>query len=240
MQEYLNKIKNDGYSQNTLYTYKSILTKITEYANGVLSLRKIKLFFISVAKDYSAKTQELYKRVIISYCTFTKCKWVDEIKNIKVKKERSKLRYIITLDEFKSTLNKVNNKLEQDLFDTLFFTGVRISELKTIGKINHDFIKISGKGNVDRIIPITTSVRDVCFESVSQLNKRQVYKIIRKHFPEEVTAHTFRRSFCTNLVKAGANLKIVSEIMGHATIETTARYMHFSNNDHMNELSKFF
>ncbi|WHQ37614.1 tyrosine-type recombinase/integrase [Spiroplasma sp. SV19] len=68
--------------------------------------------------------------------------------------------------------------------------------------------------------------------------KKYIYKKIKEYWDEWVTPHSFRRSFCTNLIESGANIKIVSLIMGHSKIETTARYIHFNKTKISKELEQ--
>jgi integrase/recombinase XerD len=144
------------------------------------------------------------------------------------------------------------------MLEVLYSSGLRVSELVTL-RISHiysdiGFLRIIGKGNKERLVPIGKSalkylsiyVEEIrChiaikpgFENYVFLNRRgsglsrvMVFTIIKElvvkaGIEKKVSPHTFRHSFATHLVEGGADLRAVQEMLGHESITTTEIYTH--------------
>ncbi|MFN4885910.1 MAG: site-specific tyrosine recombinase XerD [Bacteroidota bacterium] len=139
-------------------------------------------------------------------------------------------------------------------------TDLKISNIL----LSDQLLRVIGKGNKERIIPITEiSLKwlNFYFEhmrnhlSISaghedfvflnrrgkQLSRMMIFNIIRDQarnigIQKSVSPHTFRHSFATHLVEAGADLRAVQEMLGHASITTTEIYTHLSKNALRNEI----
>jgi len=144
------------------------------------------------------------------------------------------------------------------LLETLYSTGMRVSELVSLNIDSIDFVgdtvKVLGKGKKERLLPIG----EKAIEAINQylkirksnkvkeeikalfLNKnhrrlstRGVRKIIAKYVRQAsmrsgVSVHTFRHSFATHLLNRGADLRSVQELLGHVNLSTTQIYTHLS------------
>lgn len=144
------------------------------------------------------------------------------------------------------------------MLETLYSCGLRVSELVSlkISNLNteHGFVKVTGKGNKERLVPIGKKAIKIIlqyiqlvrskipaakgFEDTLFLNKRgkalsrvMVFLII-KDLAEKagirkvISPHTLRHSFATHLVEGGADLRAVQEMLGHESITTTEIYTH--------------
>ena len=144
------------------------------------------------------------------------------------------------------------------MLETLYSSGLRVSELITLklSNIYFDvgFLKITGKGNKERLVPIgkpalkyinlyLDGVRchleiqkgheDIAFlnRRGKQLTRVMVFTIIKNlttkaGIDKKVSPHTFRHSFATHLIEGGADLRAVQEMLGHESITTTEIYTH--------------
>lgn len=159
----------------------------------------------------------------------------------------------------------------RSMLETLYSSGLRVSELIEL-RINNvffddGFIKVLGKGNKERLIPIGSDaikymkiylyeIRNHVpiqkgFENYVYLNRRgksltreMVFMIIKDTtrkagIRKNVSPHTFRHSFATHLIEGGADLRAVQEMLGHASITTTEIYTHLDR-DYLKEVIKSF
>ena len=144
------------------------------------------------------------------------------------------------------------------IIELLFCTGIRVGELNIIKLTDIDLhnktIMIKGKGRKERIVYISSNdVIDLLnkwLEIREHLNPNDDYLIINKYgnglsiygirnifnkykailnFPEHITTHSLRHTFATELLNNGANIRVLQEILGHASITTTQIYTTVSN-----------
>lgn len=147
---------------------------------------------------------------------------------------------------------------EKLLLQILYFTGIRKAELIAIKEKDLDrmnsHIKVWGKGNKERIIPVSNSlINDLLFyieqkkrlglcneagdffvsEKGMSLDPKQVYNIVKKYLSkittiEKKSPHILRHTFATHLMNNGAELNAVKELLGHASLAATQIYTHNS------------
>lgn len=155
--------------------------------------------------------------------------------------------------EFGHGFESVRNKLIVDLFYT---SGIRLSELVNLERANVDLaksqIKVMGKRQKERIIPILDSIKSSMVQYLELLPKdalnhpflfvlasgtkiypKLVYLIVRKYLNLATTAkkkspHVLRHSFASHLLNNGADLNAIKEILGHSSLAATQVYTHNS------------
>jgi site-specific recombinase XerD len=149
----------------------------------------------------------------------------------------------------------------------LLGTGVRLSELVglTLDRVNLEHsgrsIKVRGKGNKERIIPLTDEVvatleqylkirPDVSSSHLfisrlgDELHARSVYGLVKKYLKAtgikkmKMAVHSLRHTFGTSLMNSGVNIVVIQELLGHKKIETTRRYLHINSADLRNAVDK--
>ena len=160
------------------------------------------------------------------------------------------------LDSLKiDTFIEIRNKA---ICELMYATGIRVSELVSLKRDNVSFvnqtIKVNGKGAKERIIPFSEKCSKwllLYLEKVKTLEKKgnnsylfitknnkqvtrqEIYILIKEVFEEQgiknVTPHTLRHSFASNLLSQGCPLMIVKTILGHEDIKTTQIYTHVEN-----------
>lgn len=155
-------------------------------------------------------------------------------------------------------LSKPEGTRNKAIVETLYSCGLRVSELIDLKLSNLffeiDFIKVVGKGNKERLVPIGEGAKKCIsiyinevrvhqnikanFEDYVFLNRRgqpltrvMIFIIIKElikktNITKKVSPHTFRHSFATHLIEGGADLRAVQEMLGHESITTTEIYTH--------------
>ena len=155
-------------------------------------------------------------------------------------------------------LSKPEGTRNKAMIETLYGCGLRVSELISLQISNlyfkEGFIKITGKGDKERLVPIgSTAIKNINlyienirnhltinkeFADILFLNRRgkkltrvMVFIIIKDlaekiGLKKSISPHTFRHSFATHLVEGGADLRAVQEMLGHESITTTEIYTH--------------
>lgn len=146
------------------------------------------------------------------------------------------------------------------MIEVMYSAGLRISELVNLKLSNifwdEQLLKITGKGNVERIVPIGNSAfqllkiyidhwrkmlkqipkeaSDIVFlnQRGNQLSREYVFMFIKKKckaagIDKNISPHTFRHSFATHLLEGGADLRIIQLLLGHKSITTTEIYTHY-------------
>lgn len=164
-------------------------------------------------------------------------------------------------------LSEAHGVRNRAMLETLYACGLRVSELIDLRMSNLyldiGFVKVLGKGNKERIVPIgEAAVKHIglYIEGVRrrmmnidpahsnflflsrrgrQLSRVMVFMIVKAcaklaGIEKNVSPHTFRHSFATHLIEGGADLKAVQDMLGHESILTTEIYTHLDN-DYLRE-----
>ena len=158
-------------------------------------------------------------------------------------------------------LSKNEGHRNRAIIETLYSCGLRVSELINLKITNlyfdEGFMRVIGKGNKERLVPVSKSVekevniyrehirrhQDIALghEDYLFLNRRgkkltrvMIFTIIKQlaekiDLTKNISPHTFRHSFATHMVEHGANLRAIQEMLGHESISTTEIYTHLSN-----------
>lgn len=180
----------------------------------------------------------------------------------------------LTIEEMEQLLDTpeptTSGTRDKVMMELLYATGIRVSELISMTTINVNsemgFITVVGKGQKERIIPITDYVAELLQEYIvdirinllkdkdtdalfltnrgNSFTRQGVWKMIKKYnllsgISKNVTPHTFRHTFATHLIENGADLRIVQELLGHTDISTTQVYTHLSKKSVKEMYDKF-
>lgn len=143
------------------------------------------------------------------------------------------------------------------LAELLYGSGLRISEALSLdtGRLGpeSEAVRVLGKGGKERLAPLTDTARQALADWLAarsdmaqpgeralfvgvrgkRLNRREAQRIIealcrKAGLPQAISPHGLRHSFATHLLEAGADLRSVQELMGHARLSTTQRYTHLN------------
>ena len=182
---------------------------------------------------------------------------------IEAPKTRRKLPDVLTIIEIEALINaldlsKVENIRNKAMLEVMYGSGLRVSELINLKISNYfpdvEFLKITGKGNKERLVPVGSSAikhiriyldtvrnhieikkgnEDFMFlnRRGTKLSRIMIFMIIKDlalkiGLTKTISPHTFRHSFATHLIEGGADLRAVQEMLGHESITTTEIYTH--------------
>ncbi|MCZ8228688.1 site-specific tyrosine recombinase [Flavobacterium sp.] len=226
----------------------------------------VQFFIYAVSKEVNARSQA---RIIsglksfFSYLIFEDYRVDNPMELIESPRLGRKLPDTLSVDEIDDLISAIDlssNEGERNraMLETLYGCGLRVSELVGL-KISdlffeEGFIKIHGKGNKDRFVPIgevaqkyITIYKETVrvqlpiqkgFEDTLFLNRRgrqltraMVFTIINRladliELNKKISPHTFRHSFATHLLENGADLRSIQLMLGHESITTTEIYVH--------------
>lgn len=173
---------------------------------------------------------------------------------------------VLTVEEIDSLIGAIDRGSREGqrncaILETLYSCGLRVSELCNLKisdlYLNEGFIKVEGKGNKQRLVPISSRAvselndyflvrgekvikpgfEDYVFISNfgKNISRIMVFHIIKElanqiGLKKSISPHTFRHSFATHLLEGGANLRAIQCMLGHESIGTTEIYTHIDRN----------
>lgn len=168
-------------------------------------------------------------------------------------------------------LSKPEGERNRAMLETLYSCGLRVSEMIELKVsdlfFDEGFIKVIGKGNKQRFVPINDYMiklietyknlirsriktqkgyEDTLFlnRRGKQLSRNMIFMILKDHaqkagISKTVSPHTFRHSFATHLLENGADLRSIQQMLGHESITTTEIYMHLDKSHLKQVVEKF-
>jgi integrase/recombinase XerD len=276
-----------GLSKNTIDNYTFDIERLCLFLdeNSIsvspinINEETIQLFIYSVAKEVNARSQA---RIIsglksfFSYLLFEDYRTDNPLELIETPRIGRKLPdilSIIDIDRLIAAIDLSSNEGERNraILETLYGCGLRVSELVSL-KISdlffdEGYIKITGKGNKQRFVPIgsiTQNYIEIYKNSVRthvniqkghedtlflnrrgrQLTRAMIFTIIKDlavkiDLNKIISPHTFRHSFATHLLENGADLRSIQLMLGHESITTTEIYVHLDRK-HLSEVMNSF
>ena len=173
---------------------------------------------------------------------------------------------VLTVEEIDNLIESIDlstpeGQRNRAMLEVLYSCGLRVTELCTLKLsdlyLDQGFIKVEGKGNKQRLVPISPrAIKELHyyfidrnaiaikpgFEDFVFISKRgkNISRIMVFHIIKEladkigliknISPHTFRHSFATHLLEGGANLRAIQAMLGHESIGTTEIYTHIDRN----------
>ena len=276
-----------GLSNNTIENYTFDVERLCEFLfqNQIevspvhISEETLQQFIYAVSKEVNARSQS---RIISGLKSFFNYLIFEDYRNnnpltlIESPKTGRKLPDFLSLEDIDNLIAAINlesNEGERNraMLETLYACGLRVSELIDL-KISdlyfeEGFIKITGKGNKERFVPIEKHTVKIItlyknynrnFLSIQKghedtlfLNRRgkkltraMIFTIIKElalkiNLNKTISPHTFRHSFASHLLGNGADLRSIQTMLGHESITTTEIYLHLDRSKLSETINKF-
>lgn len=263
-----------GLSKNTIANYTFDIEKLTEFLDkNKLSFNPINIseeivqqFIYEISKSVNPSSQARIisgLRSFFLYLIFEDYRTDNPMELIEIPRVGRKLPDTLSTEEIDSLIEAIDlstNEGERNraILETLYGCGLRVSELISL-KISdlffeEGFIKVSGKGDKQRFVPIgnlTQKYIDIYKSTIrahlniqkghedtlflnrrgKQLTRAMIFTIIKDlavitNLKKTISPHTFRHSFATHLLENGADLRSIQLMLGHESITTTEIYVH--------------
>ena len=262
------------YSQHTVIAYKNDLVQFQQHLTfleteiQLANHQNIRSWIIDLM-DNSLDAKSINRKIstLRSFYKFLQKEKVitdNPVQKVLAPKTAKKLPVFITDDKLTTLLdsNAFNNDFEglrdKLVLELLFGTGIRLSELLNL-KINNVYLiektlKVLGKRNKERIIPIHFTLIDLLSRYIVEKNNQDhsnnsevlivtntgakgypklIYRIVQKYLSlistqEKKSPHILRHSFATSLLNKGADINAIKDLLGHANLAATQIYTHNS------------
>lgn len=276
-----------GLSKNTVANYTFDLERLSKFLleNEIsispekISEETIQQFIYAVSKEVNACSQA---RIIsglksfFSYLIFEDYRTDNPMELIEAPRLGRKLPDTLSIEDIDNLIAAIDlstpeGERNRAILETLYGCGLRVSEITTL-KISdlffdEGFIKITGKGNKQRFVPIANATQkfielyrnsirnhlDISkgFEDTLFLNRRgkqlsraMIFTIIKTlsikiNLKKNISPHTLRHSFATHLLENGADLRSIQMMLGHESITTTEIYVHLDRK-HLTQIINSF
>lgn len=275
IKEYQNYLRLErGLSKNTIENYTFDVEKLVLFLNQKeikvspiqISEETLQQFIYEMASQVNPRSQSRLisgLKSFFNYLIFVDYRKDTPLELIEVPKTGRKLPDTLSTEEIDELIAAIDlsspeGERNKAMLETLYSCGLRVSELISL-KISdlffeEGFVKITGKGNKQRFVPVgKTTVKYITqyvnqirvhypiqknFEDTLFLNRRgrqltraMVFTIIKNlaikiGLNKTISPHTFRHSFATHLLENGADLRSIQLMLGHESITTTEVYMH--------------
>ncbi len=266
-------------SENSILAYEQDVTKLAQFFSeesrkkGPISIQYQDLIDFIIYINELGLGERSQARIISGVKSFYKYLLIEDAitddpsELLEGPKLARKIPDVLTYEEITLIFNAID--LSEDfghrnraMLETLYASGLRVSEMIDLRLSNYfpdvGFIRVIGKNNKERIVPIGEAAIDQInfylehyrskmtniqkgYEDHIFLNRRgkmltrvMIFTIIKNACAQagirkQVSPHTFRHSFATHLVEGGADLRAVQEMLGHESITTTEIYTHLDN-----------
>jgi len=253
--------KNRGYAPSSIKTYKIAL----------LEMESVSHFYQEDGKFYLDITP--FRLKIINNSKKTISKKLSSIRSlVKFLKEQKGLSLTLIGDSAIKVPKTLPKPIDENIIEevleyatpkqriiivSLYGLGLRISELIALKleNISNKWVKVLGKGNKEREIPLVPLVSDeiekyirlynpkefLLEDKEKPMNDYQVRYLLKKLFKSrgiKATPHQLRHSFATHLLNSGARIADVSKLLGHKSMVSTQIYTKLENSKKFNEYNK--
>lgn len=288
LKDYQNYLRLErGLSDNSIINYSLDVKKLmrwlekNEIKTSPISISEetLQQFIYDTGKTINPRSQSRLisgLKGFFTYLIFEDYRNTNPLELIEAPKLGRKLPDTLAIEEIDSLISAIDLSSKQGernraIIETLYGCGLRVSELTSL-KISdlyfdEGFIKVTGKGDKQRLVPINPitekyitiyqkQVRvhhkidpkdaDTLFlnQHGRQLTRAMIFTIVKRlaekaGIKKTISPHTFRHSYATHLLENGADLRAIQQMLGHESITTTEIYTHIDRKHLTEVINKF-
>ncbi|MBD8070336.1 site-specific tyrosine recombinase XerD [Bacillus sp. PS06] len=260
-------------AENTIVSYERDLKEYHKYMVNVEKMTSYNeiarlhiLQFLKYLKERGKSTKTIARNIasIRSFHQFLlREKRINQDPTIHIEspQQTKTLPKVLNLSEVEALLEAPEDNVfgirDKAMLELLYATGIRVSELISLNlqdvHLTMGFIRCTGKGNKERIIPLGSTAAKAITAYIegsrpnllkkdqsealflnhhgNRISRQGFWKNLKKltsraNIQKALTPHTLRHSFATHLLENGADIRAVQEMLGHADISTTQIYTH--------------
>lgn len=260
-------LKERNYSKNTALAYHKDVEQYFLFVGGdawIPNSANVRAWVRRILLD--GQSERSVHRKVSSLRAYAKflymSEYINELPSLelqlpKIKKKIPIYIKVREIDTLLSTLEKsvkdFESMLQFALVSTFYHTGIRRSELINLKhsnfNTNRQELKVLGKGNKERIVPMSSELIRIIDEYIyykeqegieneiffckfegRKLTEKWVYSIVNdllnQTYGEKKSPHILRHSFATHLLQNGADINAIKELLGHSTLSSTQLYAH--------------
>jgi len=259
-----------NYSVHTIRAYMNDLTEFEDFLIDAsteiekVNSKIINLYSLNLYTKNSKSTVSRKLTTLRSFFNFMVRKGnlkQNPANLIPLPKKEKELPVFLSVDEVFKLIDSIDQEgilslRDLAIIELLYSSGLRVSELANIKVLDIDhresFVKVSGKGNKERVVPFGSNAREVILQYLrrrielkpkddflflnnrgSGLTTRSIERIVKKYgllsgISKKISPHALRHTFATHLLGGGADLRSIQELLGHSSLSTTQRYTHTS------------
>jgi len=258
-------------SPHTVAGYRSDLTFFLSFLDrekvqadvGSISHLLIRRYIAGLYKDHQKSSigrQLAAIRALFKYLLRQGLVSKNPAELVSTPKKEKKIPYHLTIDEVTTLVEAPQQEdllslRDRAILELLYSCGIRVSELTALNvgevEMNERLIRVCGKGNKERIVPIGRKALEALADYLSarntppeeaplilnargtRLTSRSVARIVDRYIVKiatmkKISPHILRHTFATHMLEGGADLRAIQELLGHASLSTTQKYTHVS------------
>ena len=255
VQSFITDLALRGYSRHTVKAYRITVERALSHSGKhfrKVTTQDLKSFLLYLQREKECSLRTIHRH-INALRTFYRLFEMDIADKIQLPKVEKALPTFLNFGEIESLLQSIFNRRDLAIVRLLYASGLRVSELVSLNRdsIEGNTVRVrSGKGKKDRIVYVDDGTAEIINQYLnerkddnpalfvnrrgSRLTDRYIEILVKRHakragIKKKVTPHTLRHTFATHLLQNQANIMVIKDLLGHASLSTTQIYTHVTD-----------
>lgn len=255
VQSFITDLALRGYSEHTIKAYRITVERALEFCRKdfkKITTQDLKTFLLHLQREKKCSLRSIHRH-INALRTFYRLFEMSTADKIQLPKVEKTLPTFLNFGEMETLLDSIFNMRDLAIVRLLYASGLRVSELIQLDRdsIEGNSIRVlSGKGKKERVVYVDNGTLSLLESYLSErkdddpalfvnqrgtrLTDRYVEILVKRHaqragIKKKVTPHTLRHTFATHLLQNKANIMVIKDLLGHASLSTTQIYTHVTD-----------